>query len=429
MEKSELSLKKEVSYNELPFQLGFKGMRFRKKKHNELKQIAAEQSNNNETIKHDITVSKPQLSSKQYRPIANNNSNNSKKNNVDKIYENKESIKNKIQKKNENNILQNNTLYDSTNSLAKRTSKHNEPKFKYEIIIKNILEENEKQLIQYENKYNKMYSTRLFNLIAQQCKKKLTKTEIVKLKPKISFNLQLENSFTIETSSINIYLVVMNLLFNIGSQIITKITNSKKKTKPKLPELLLFYWINNLIIKTNSILLGKANLVLNENEKNKINTKNIQNILNQQKEDLLHQIYEILSNYKKKFLIEKQFNYFINNYFNNAMYDILKTQKISTLKQLYVINLNENISVNSFIFNNKLFLSNQGDFSNKHRQVNKKLEEIKFKLKEKKIEMYIISKLKNIMNNNLSSKIVNLNVYYLSTSTLIDDFLSCDDTI
>ena len=429
MEKSELSLQKEVSYNELPFQQGFKGMRFRKKKHNELKQIPAEQSNNNKSIKHDISESKPQLSSKQYRPIANNNSNNSKKNNVDKMYENKESIKNKIQKKNENNILQNNTLYDSTNSLAKRTSKHNEPKFKYEIIIKNILEENEKQLIQYENKYNKMYSTRLFNLIAQQCKKKLTKTEIVKLKPKISFNLQLENSFTIETSSINIYLVVMNLLFNIGSQIITKITNSKKKTKPKLPELLLFYWINNLIIKTNSILLGKANLVLNENEKNKINTKNIQNILNQQKEDLLHQIYEILSNYKKKFLIEKQFNYFINNYFNIAMYDILKTQKISTLKQLYVINLNENISVNSLIFNNKLFLSNQGDFSNKHRQVNKNLEEIKFKLKEKKIEMYKISKLKNIMNNNLSSKIVNLNIYYLSTSTLIDDFLSCDDTI
>jgi guanylate kinase len=221
----------------------------------------------------------------------------------------------------------------------------------------------------------------------------------------------------------------MNLLFNIGSQIITKITNSKKKTKPKLPELLLFYWINNLIIKTNSSLLRKANLIFNENEKNKINTKNIQNILNQQKEDLLHQIYEILSNYKKKFLIEKQFNYFINNYFNNAMYDILKTQKISTLKQLYVINLNENISVNSFIFNNKLFLSNQGDFSNKHRQVNKKLEEIKFKLKEKKIEMYKISRFKNIMNNNFSSKICNLNIYYLSTLILIDDFLSCDDII
>ena len=428
MEKSELSLQKEVSYNELPFQQGFKGMRFRKKKHNELKQITTEQSNNNETIKHDITESKPQLPSKQYRPTVNNNSNNSKKSNVNEIEENKESIKNKILEKNENNILQNDTLYDSINSLAKRTSKNDEQRFKYEIIIKNILEENEKQLIQYENKYNKMYSTRLFNLIAQQCNKQRTKNKIVNLKLKISFNLQLENSFTIETSSINIYLVVMNLLFNIGSQIITKITTAKKN-KPKLPELLLFYWINNLIIKTNSILLRKANLVLNENEKNKINTKNIRNILNQQKEDLLHQIYQILSSYKKKFLIEKPFNYFINNYFNNAMYDILKTQKISTLKQLYVINLNENISVNSLIFNNKLFLSNQVDFSNKHRQVNKKIEETKFKLKEKKIEMYKISKLNNIMNNNLSSKIVNLNVYYLSTSTFIDDFLSCDDAI
>jgi hypothetical protein len=113
--------------------------------------------------------------------------------------------------------------------------------------------------------------------------------------------------------------------------------------------------MNYLILQINSILFEEATLRIEHPTKGMVKQNNIKNLRNQQKDNLLHIIYDILSGYKKKFLIDKQLNNFAENFFNNAMYEILKTQNIPFLKQLYIINLDSNKQTHSTIFNNKSY--------------------------------------------------------------------------
>ena len=109
------------------------------------------------------------------------------------------------------------------------------------------------------------------------------------------------------------------------------------------------------------------------------------------------------------------------------MHEILKTQNIPFLKQLYIINLDSNKQTHSTIFNNKSYLHNQKDFKEKNNAIKTYIEDNQRKLTKAKIDMYKLSQRKELFNTTLSSKIISFNVYYLNISTLIEDFCSCED--
>ena len=278
-------------------------------------------------------------------------------------------------------------------------------------------------MIEYKDIYYKTYINILIQKIASRCERYLKKDKKVKLNPDILMDLQLTSRFTKETSIINNHLVVINLLLNISSQC----NKHLEEDNPKISNLLFIYWINYFILQISSILFKETNLRIEHSTKGVIKQNNIKNLKNQQKDNLLHHIYDILSGYKKKFLTDKRLNNFAENFFNNAMYEILKTQNIPFLKQLYVVGLDPNKQTHSTIFNNKLYLHNQKDFKEKSNTIKTYIEDNQHKLTKAKIDIYKLSQRRELFNTNLSSKIISFNIYYLNISTLIEEFCSCEE--
>ena len=73
MEKPNSNLQIETLIQNNDFQKGYKGMLFRKKKHNEIKNIQINNNTSDKTTKSNYKEPTPTLSSKQYRPVPVNN--------------------------------------------------------------------------------------------------------------------------------------------------------------------------------------------------------------------------------------------------------------------------------------------------------------------------------------------------------------------
>ena len=427
MEKPNSNLQIETLIQNNDFQKGYKGMLFRKKKHNEIKNVQTNNNTSDKAIKSNYKEPTPTLSSKQYRPVPVNNALQNEINNNIKVKNNSQQITEEHQLNKQVHSDTNNqedSFIDMSNSSKQNNSQQKENNANNDLIIKHILEETKQQLIEYKNIYNKKYINILIQKIANKCQKYLKKNkEKKRLEPTITMDLQLKTQFTKETSIINNHLVVINILLDISSQCNTYL----EKNNNRLSNLCLIYWINYFILQINSTLFKEANLRIEHPTKGMVKQNDIKNLRNQQKDNLLHQIYDILSGYKKKFLIDKRLNNFADNFFNNAMYEILKTQNIPFLKQLYIINLDSNKQTHSTIFNNKSYLHNQKDFKEKNNAIKTYIEDNQRKLTKAKIDMYKLSQRKELFNTTLSSKIISFNVYYLNISTLIEDFCSCED--